>query len=129
MVRVPSNAMIQEVYWGVAASTTTFDCDIGVYYSNGTDGTSPANVAAANTTISAALFGSAVDMHTASTTGWKSATFEAGTFLPAACILPLWKAAGLSFDPGGFLDICFTNTSTTSGAPVPSCRVDYVMPV
>lgn len=128
MVRLPSNAMVQEVYWAVEAATTTFDCDVGVYYSNAADGTLPANVAAADTAISAARFASAVDMHSVSTTGWTPCTFEAGTFLPSKCILPLWSAAGLSADPGGFLDICFTNTSTTSGAPVPSCRVDYVMP-
>lgn len=128
MVRVPSNAMVQEVAWGVAATVTTFDGDIGVYYSNANDGTSAANQAAADTAIDADLFASAIDLKTKSTTGWKLATFEAGTFLPADCIKPLWQAAGLSEDPGGFLDICITNTSTTDGAPVPSLRVDYVMP-
>ena len=128
MVRVPSNAMIQEVSWGVEAATTTFDCDIGVYYSNAYDGTSTSNVAAADTAIDADFFASAVDMHSVSTTGWIKATFEGGHMLPSMCIQPLWQAVGLASDPGGFLDICFTNTSTTSGAPVPSCRVDFIMP-
>ena len=128
LVRVASNAMIQEVYWAVAASTTTFDCDVGVYYSNALDGTTAANVAAADTAIDADFFASAVDMHTASTLGWTAITFEKAAMLPAKCIQPLWQAVGLASDPGGFLDICFTNTSTTNGAPVPSCKVDFIMP-
>ncbi len=128
MVRLPSNAMVQEVSWGVTASTTTFDCDIGVYYSNATAGTAATIAAAADTAIDADRFASAVDMHTASTTGWLKATFESGVFLPAMTLQPLWQASGLSSDPGGFLDICFTNTSTTNGAPVPWCKVDFIMP-
>lgn len=128
LVRVPSNAMIQEVSWGVAAATTTFDADVGVYYSNAYDGTTPTNVAAADTAIDADFFASAVDMHSVSTTGWTHCTFEGAHFLPAMCIRTLWDAVGLTSDPGGFLDICLTNTSTTSGAPVPSLRVDYIMP-
>jgi hypothetical protein len=128
MVRLPSNAMVQEVAWDIDADVTTFDCDIGVYYSNGNDGTKPVNVAAADTAIDADRFASQLDMHLASTTGWKLATFEAGTFLPGMCLQPLWQASGLSEDPGGYLDICFTNTSTTNGAPIPSCRVTYILP-
>jgi hypothetical protein len=127
MVRLPSNAMVQAVFWAVTASVTTFDADVGVYYSNANDGTSATNVAAADTAIDADRFASAVDMKTIQT-GWTQITFEAGTFLPAMTLQPLWQASGLSSDPGGFLDICFTNTSTTSGAPVPWCKVDYIMP-
>lgn len=127
MVRLPSNAMVQAVWWAVTASTTTFDADVGVYYSNALDGTTPTNVAAADTAIDADRFASAVDMHTAPTT-WTQVTFESGVFLPAMTLQPLWQASGLSSDPGGFLDICFTNTSTTNGAPVPWCKVDFIMP-
>ncbi len=129
MVRLPSNAMVQEVSWAVAAATTTFDCDVGVYYSNAYDGTTAAHVAAADTAIDADRFGSAIDMHSVSTTGWTHCTFEANIFTPVMCTQPLWQASGLTSDPGGFIDICFTNTTTTSGAPVPSCRVDYVLPI
>ncbi len=128
MVRLPSNALVQQVSWGVTASTTTFDCDVGVYYSNAYDGTTTANVLAADTAIDADRFASAVDMHTASTAGWLPITFEAGIFLPAMTLQPLWQGSGLSSDPGGFLDICYTNTSTTNGAPVPWCKVDFIMP-
>lgn len=128
MVRVPSNVVIVEVYWKVDASVTTVDCDIGCYYSNAADGTTPTNVAAADTTINATYFASAVDMHTASTGGWTPIGFESTTVTAAKALQPLWQGLGLSSDPGGFIDICFTNTSTTSGAPVLSCRVDFVMP-
>lgn len=127
MVRVPSNAIIVEVYWKIDASVTTVDCDVGCYYSNAADGTTPTNVAAADTTINATYFASAVDMHTASTLGWTPITFESTTVTAAKALQPLWQGLALSADPGGFIDICFTNTSTTSGAPVLSCRADYVM--
>lgn len=128
MCRVPSNCFVVEVYWKADASTTTVDCDVGVYYSNALDGTTATNVAAADTAIDADFFASAVDMHTASTGGWTPITFESTTYTAAKIVQPLWQAIGLTSDPGGFLDICFTNTSTTSGAPVLSCRVDYTMP-
>lgn len=127
IVRVPSNAIIKRVAWAVEASVTTFDCDVGLYYSDKLDGTTPANVAAANTAISAAFFASAVDMHTLGTT-WADITFEAGTYLPSKAEKELWDAAGLSTDPEGFIDICATNTSTLSGAPVLSLLVEYVLP-
>lgn len=128
MVRMPSNASVVEVYWKVDASVTTCDCDVGVYYSNANDGTTATNVAAADTAIDADFFASAVDMHTQSSLGWTPIGFESGTYTAAKALQPLWQAVGLSSDPGGFIDICFTNTSTTSGAPVLSCRVDFVMP-
>lgn len=127
VIRIPSNCYVKAVYWANAGATTTVDCDVGLYYSNNADGTTPAHVAAADTAISAALFASAVDMHAAST-AWADVTFEAGTYTPAKSCQPIWQAAGLSSDPGGFFDVCFTNTSTTSGAPVLAGRVDYVMP-
>lgn len=129
MVRIPSNAIVKRVSWAVDASTTTFDADVGLYYSDDVrDGTTLANVAAANTAIDADMFGSAVDMHTAAV-GWTDCTFEAlSGFLPSEVNKELWDAAGLTSDPGGYFDVSLTNTSTTSGAPVPTLRVEYVMP-
>ena len=86
-------------------------------------------MAAADTAIDADFFASAVVMTTQSTLGWTPITFESGTYTAAKMKQPIWEAAGLSEDPGGFIDICFTNTNTIDGAPVLSCRVDYVLPI
>ena len=128
MCRIPSNCYVKEVFWFAATTVTTVDCDVGLYYSNTADGTTAANVAAADTAIDADFFASAVDMKTTSTLGWTPCTFEATAYTGAKTNQPIWQAAGLTEDPGGFLDVCFTNTSTTDGAPVLSCRVDYTMP-
>lgn len=125
--RVPSNCIVKEVYWKTDVTVTTSTNDVGVYYSNAYDGTTPTNVAAADTAIDADFFGSAIDMKTASTTGWTPCSMESGTYTGAKMRQPLWQAVGLSSDPGGYLDICLTNTATVDGAPVHSLRVDYVM--
>lgn len=127
MIRVPSNCIVKKVAWANAATVTVVDCDVGLYYSDVADGTSAANVAASGTAISAAFFASAVDMKTL-VTAWTEITFESGTYTPTKAVQPLWQAAGLSTDPGGFFDIAFTNTSTTNGAPVLSGYVEYVQP-
>jgi len=128
MCRMPSNCYIVEIYWKVDATVTVCDCDVEAYYSNAYDGTTPTNIAAADTAIDADFFASAVDMKTQSTLGWTPITFESTTYTAAKLAQPLWQALGLTSDPGGFIDICFTNTSTTNGAPVLSCRVDFTMP-
>lgn len=127
VVRVPSDCIIKGVYWMNAATVTTVDCDVGLYYSDTADGTSSTNVAGAGTAIDADFFASAVAMETLKT-AWQDVTFESGVYTAAKANKELWDAAGLTTDPGGFFDIALTNTSTTSGAPVLSLRVDYVQP-
>lgn len=126
-VRVPVNCYIKAVHWHVAATVTTVDCDVGLYYSDTSDGTSASHVASTATAVDADFFASAVDMKTKAA-GWTDITFEAGTYLPSLTNTVLWSAVGLSSNPGGFFDICYTNTSTTSGAPILGIRVDYEMP-
>jgi hypothetical protein len=127
VIRIPSNCIVKKVAWAADATVTTVDCDVGLYYSNTNDGTGAANVAAAATPIDADFFASAVDMKTIST-AWQEITFESGVYLPSKAGQPIWQAVGLASDPGGFFDVTFTNTSTTSGAPVLSCKVEYIQP-
>ena len=91
MVRIPSNCFVKEVYWKVNATVTTASCDVGLYYSNTRDGTTAANVAAADTAIDADFFASAVVMTTQSTLGWTPITFESGTYT-AAKLRPVFSA-------------------------------------
>lgn len=122
MVRVPSNAKVKHVFACLDAAVTTFDADIGLYYSDNTqDGT---QATLQGTVISAAFFASAVDLHAIITP--TDYVFEATTNVAAKRLQPLWQAAGLSSDPGGFFDIALTSTSTTSGAPVVHLEAQYV---
>ena len=85
------------------------------------------NVAASATAIDADFFASAVDMKTTAA-GWTECTFESGVYLTSMINTTLWANLGLTGQPNGYIDICFTNTSTTSGAPILAMRVDYEMP-
>lgn len=126
-VRIPTNCYVKAVWWAADTTVTTADCDIGIYYSNSNDGTTSTNIAAAATAVDADFFASAVDVKAIST-AWQQVTFESGVYLPSKTGQPIWQAVGLSSDPGGYFHVCFTNTSTTSGAPVLSMRVDFVEP-
>jgi hypothetical protein len=120
LCRVPSNAKVKHVRACIDAGVTTLDVDIGVYYA--TDQfTLPA---LAGTVIDADFFASAVDLHAIITL--TDYVFESTTYVASKRQQPLWQAVGLSADPGGYLDICMTNTSTTSGAPVLAMEVEYV---
>lgn len=114
MCRIRSDAKVKHVRVEGGAQTQGA-YDIGLYYSDAADGTSAANVAAAATAIDADFFGSAVDF--ASAVGITDVTNESGTYTAAKRNQPIWQAAGLSADPGGYFDVCFTNTNTiTTGA-------------
>lgn len=123
MVRVPSNCFLYNISLCQKAATTTASFDMGLYYSDSTtDGTTPANQAAV---INDQLFGTAIDTHLL--INWTSNTFEAGTYTPDKALQPLWQAAGLSTDPGGFFDITLTNKATISGAATMALMATYAM--
>lgn len=124
MVRLKSNQVVVRLYAWLDASVTTFTCDIGVYYSTSTtDGTPAAHTGAS---VSTGLFGTAVAL--ASIVTMTEYTTESGTYTAAKRIQPLWQAGGLSADPGGYLDIVFGATATSSGAPVLNVLVEYLDP-
>ena len=125
MVRIPSNAVIRALYYCQKAATTTATFDIGLYYSDGSDGTSVSNK---GLVLIDDFFGSAIDTHAATT--WVDTTFaNAAGYLPTDTVLPIWNAANsaLTENPGGFFDITFLNTATISGAATMLCRVQYVI--
>jgi hypothetical protein len=137
MCRIPSTAKVKDIKIQVDATVTTFAADIGVYYSTShRDGTKQSNVAdvvsgttgptAVNSTTGSQLFGTAVDLKTAGA-GLTSYINESTSYTAAKRTQPIWQAAGLSSDPGGFFDVTLTLTSTNSGAPVPYMLVEYTM--
>lgn len=122
LCRVPSNAKIKSVYLESEAQTAG-KFDIGVFYATDGEGgrTTSLLVAAA---ISAALFASAVDCAAAVST---DVTNESGTYTLDKRIQPLWQAAGLSTDPGGYFDIVASviTTAVTTGTGKIGLRVSY----
>lgn len=122
MVRIPSNAKVKHVRAWLQAAVTTFTADIGLYYSSSDyDGTQDD---LQSDVIDADFFGSAVALAAIVTP--TDYTHESAVYTAADRLLPIWEAAGLSADPGGFFDIALTTTATTDGAAVPILECEYV---
>lgn len=109
--RVRSNVIVKSVVFEGEAMTGGA-VDIGLYYSAAADGTNPAN---AGLVIDADFFASAVVLNSAVVP--TEVTGESGVYTLNERQLPLWQAAGLSADPGGYFDIAATaTTGITAGA-------------
>jgi hypothetical protein len=120
--RVPSNAKVKQVLFDSEAQAAGA-IDIGVYYATDGEGGKPTALLAANA-ISQALFASAVALTSAS--GPTDVTNESGTYTPDKRNQPLWQAAGLSADPGGYFDIVGTiTTAITTGTGKMGMTVNY----
>lgn len=119
-VRIPSNAVVKEVTLESAAQTQgTYD--IGLFYSSSTvDGTTVGNQ---GLVLDADFFASAVSC--ASAVPRTDETAEAGTYTMAKRNQPIWQAAGLSSDPGGFFDVAATATNTVTVGGVMSVEVKF----
>lgn len=95
---------------------------IGVYYSDATNDGTPA--ALAGTVIAVSLFANDVDVASAVNT---SVVNQSGNYDLSKRVQPLWKAAGLSADPGGCFDIVATvhTTAITTGTGKIGVRVSF----
>jgi hypothetical protein len=123
LVRVPSNAKIKSVVFeSEAQGAGAFD--IGVYYATDGEGGQPTSLLLA-ATINAALFGAAISCASA-VLPTEQAGAGTGYTLDKRS-QPLWQAAGLSTDPGGFFDICAVvkTTAVTTGTGKLGIRVGY----
>lgn len=121
-VRVPSNCKVKQVIFDSAAQAAGA-IDIGVYYATDGEGGQPTSLLAA-AAISQALFASAVALTSLSVP--TDVTDESGTYTPGKRNQPLWKAAGLSTDPGGYFDIVGTlTTAITTGTGSMGLTVNY----
>lgn len=124
MVRVPSNAIVKEIWAFLDTAVTTFTADIGVYYSSGID----VNADLRGDVIDADLWASAVAFASIVIPTQYTHEAAAAAFAVADMFLPLWEAAGLTSDPGCMLDIVLTTTATTDGAPIIYLAAKYVLP-
>lgn len=101
--------------------------NLSLYYSDSTvDGTTVANQGLIVPTTGDQLFASDVDL--ASAVAPTSVLNESGNFTIAKRLQPLWQAAGLATDPGGFFDIVGVvhTTAITTGTGKIYVRSEYV---
>jgi hypothetical protein len=116
-VRVPSNANVRSVKLTTGDATTAGAINIGVYRTADDGGA----------LVDADLFASALDL-TGGPFVKAEQIAESGQITTAERVQPLWQQAGLASDPGGFLDIAATISTTYNGAAVGQLlEVDYVV--
>lgn len=119
--RVPTNAKVKQIRISNQAQAVGA-MDVGVYYP--TTGPTGLPDLAANA-ISQALFASAVDLSAAINA--TDITNESGSYTIDKWNQPLWQAAGLTSDPGGFFDIVGTlTTAVTTGTGIVGLSVEFV---
>lgn len=123
MVRVPSNAKVKGLLFQTqtqAAGVT----DVGLYYATDGVGGKPTSLLVA-AAISRTFFASSISL----TTTTKQDVLGnpiASPFTPDKRNQPLWQAAGLTSDPGGFFDIVLSlTTAITTGLGVMVLECQY----
>jgi len=115
IAQVPSTAVVKDVKLTIPAITTCAG-DVGLYRPTQSDGT-------AGTVISAAFFSAANSLATALN---KASVMTQTTYTFAKREQPIWQAAGLTSDPGGFLDVVVTLTAAAGSAGNISGDVEYL---
>jgi len=111
IARLPSNCNVRSIKLSTGDASTAGAINLGLYYS----ADNPASATAA--VIDVDLFGSAIDL-TGGPFIKTELVGESGEYTIAEQIMPLWQAAGLSADPGGYFDLAATISTTYSGAAV-----------
>lgn len=124
MVRVPSTAKIKRLLFQTqtqAAGVT----DVGLYYAtDGVGGQATSLLVAA--TINRTLFASGIALTTTTAQDVTCNPIGSG-FTPDKRNMPLWQAAGLTSDPGGFFDIVLSlTTAITTGTGIMTLEAQYV---
>jgi hypothetical protein len=124
-VRVPSNCKIKQLLFRSAAQAVG-TMDMGLYYATDGEGGKPTSLLVANT-INRTLFSSATSVAAAS--GQIDLLATATTSFTAVMQnQPLWQAAGLASDPGGYFDIVGSlATALTTGTGIMSLTVNYTI--
>ncbi len=111
-VRLPSNVKVKSIIFESDAQTAGA-IDIGVYYATDGVGGKPTTLLATNA-INQTLFATAVSAASAVTP--TEVVNESLAYTLDKRTQPLWQAAGLTSDPGGFFDIVGTvTTAVTTG--------------
>jgi hypothetical protein len=115
LAQIPSTAIVKDVKLTCSAITTCAG-DVGLYRPTASDGT-------AGTVISAAFFSAANSLASALN---KSSVMTQTTYTFSKREQPIWQAAGLTSDPGGFLDVAITLTAAAGSAGTVAADVEYM---
>lgn len=123
LLRVPSNCKLKSLSFESAAQGAGA-FSLGLYYATNGEGGQPTALLLANA-ISSTLFASQINC--ASAVAITDEINQAGTFPMSKRVQPLWQAAGLASDPGGYFDIVATvdTTAVTTGTGVIAARATY----
>lgn len=123
LARVPSNCKVKSITFESEAQAAG-KFNLGVYYATNGEGGQPTSLLVA-AAINANLF--ATDIDTTSAISPTNETNQSGNYTLDKRTQPLWQAAGLSSDPGGFFDIVATvhTTAVTTGTGKMGLRVSY----
>ncbi len=123
MVRVASNCKIKRI-WLQTENQTVGVTDVGLYYA--TDGTGAhATTLLVAAAIDRLFFATSINL---ATTTIQDVTCNpvTSTYTPSKRNMPLWQAAGLTTDPGGYFDIVLSlTTAITTGTGVIVLNVLY----
>jgi hypothetical protein len=123
IVRVPSNAKMKSLIFESEAQTAG-KFDVGLFYATDGEGGRPTALLVADA-IDADFFASAIDC--ASAVVPTEIINESGNNTLDKRTKPLWQAAGLSADPGGYFDIVASviTTAVTTGTGKLGLRATY----
>lgn len=124
VVRIPTTAKVKQVILEAGAQGAG-KYDIGLYYSSSVND-SPGAAALAGAVIDADFFTAAKD-NASAITPVDSVGGNLTAYTLAERNLPIWQAAGLSADPGGFFDVALTvvTTDVTTGTGKVLLRVGF----
>lgn len=127
LVRLPSNAKLKSMTLDNAALSTSAAINVGLYYSDApvggnTDGTNP-SLAGTVVNSQTALFASAQQVATANQ-GLEIRN-QSGNYPISLHNQPLWMAAGLTSDPGGYFDIVAAPSSAITAGGVLGVTVSF----
>jgi len=114
--RVHSSWRISEIIRYNDAITSGADFDVGLY-DTAENGAAVININ---------CFADAVSLVSGSVTGTRD-LYEAGSDVGVEDIEQrVWEMAGLTEDPGKFVDVCYTGVTVGSGAGTLSVKIQYV---
>ena len=114
--RVHSSWRISDIIRYNDAITSGADYDVGLYDTADNGGA----------VINVNAFADAVSLTSASLTGTRD-IYEAGSDTGVEDIeQQVWQMAGLTEDPGKFMDVCYTGVTVGSGAGTLSVKIRYV---
>lgn len=112
LVEIPTTAILREVLLTATAGMTSLTGNVGVFKNTANSAGVTTGVVA--NTSSNTFFASATALSSA--LNRSDVTNSAGTYTTDLRELPLWKAIGLTSDPGGTFDIGIQVTAANTGS-------------